>query len=64
MSSCNIVSSTQDDSKDDYAVEENQGSIDVQGNESLKETVLVDDEKEIQLTRAQEKVVEHLKVYH
>ena len=57
----NIVSSTQDDSKDDYAVEENQGSIDVQGNESLKETVLVDDEKEIQLTRAQEKVVEHLK---
>ena len=58
----NNVSLTQDDSKDDNDVEEYQGnSIDVQGNESLKETVLVDDEKEIQLTRAQEKVVEHLK---
>ena len=33
----NIVSSTQDDSKDDHDVEENQGnSIDAQGNESLK----------------------------
>ena len=58
----NNISSTQDDSKDDCDVKQYQGnSCDVQGNESLKETVLVDDEKEIQLTRAQEKVVEDLK---
>ena len=58
----NNVSSAQDESKDDSDVEAYQGnSIDVQGNDSLKDTVLVDDEKEIQLTEAQEKVVEHLK---
>lgn len=58
----NNVSSIQDDSKDDCAGEEYQGNIiDVPGNESLEERVLIDDEKEIQLSGAQEKVVEHLK---
>ena len=58
----NNVASIQDDSKDDCAVEAYQGNIiDVGGNESLKETVLIDEEKEIQLSREQEKVVEHLK---
>ena len=53
-----IVMSTQDDCDvKDYQ----SNSIDVQGNESTKETILVDDEKEIQLSRAQEKVVEDLK---
>ena len=56
------VLSTQEDSKDDCDAMQNQGNSGVvQGNESLKETVLVDDEKEIQLTRAQEKVVDDLK---
>ena len=55
------VLSTQEDSKDDCDAMQNQGNSGVvQGNESLKETVLVDDEKEIQLTRAQEKVVDDL----
>ena len=58
----NNVSSIQDDSKDDCAGEEYRGNIiDVPGNESLKETVLIDDEKEIRLSEAQNKVVDELK---
>ena len=56
------VSSTHADRKDDCDVKHYQdNSCDPARNGSLKETVLVDDEKEIQLTRAQEKVVEDLK---
>ena len=58
----NYVSPAQDDSSDECDAILYQGKTsDVQGNESLKETVLVDDEQEIQLSRAQEKVVEDLK---
>ena len=58
----NIVSSLQDDSKDDCDAIPDQGNIcDVPGNENLTETVLVDDEKEIKLSDAQEKVVDDLK---
>ena len=58
----NYVLSTQDDITDECNVIQYQGnSCDVKGNDSLKETVLVDDEKEIQLTQAQERVVEDLK---
>ena len=53
----NYVASSQDDSKHDCDAIQYQGSA----CDDLKDTVLVDDEKEIQLSRAQEKVVEDLK---